>query len=110
MCPNCGKHEKFRINNREGGTALIVAIDACPGGFVVNVLLESEQQGDGPNAVLAPVGVQHLESHLVEMIAEQVDVTEYGASYDEWKNLAQLGKAGFFTCSPAEVLKTVRNA
>ena len=32
------------------------------------------------------------------------------ASYDEWKNLAQLGNAGFFTCRPAEVLKTVRNA
>jgi hypothetical protein len=91
-------------------TVLIVAVDSSPGGFVMNVLVEDGLNTNGVARVLAPIGWQQLEPHLAEVIAEYVDVSAHLSSYDEWKEQAQDGKAGYWRCSPAEVLTRVRKS
>ncbi|MFO0587438.1 MAG: hypothetical protein U0441_07860 [Polyangiaceae bacterium] len=91
-------------------TVLIVAVDSCPGGLVINALLEDGVKNTGVDRVLAPTGWQHLEPYLVELLDEGIDVSEHLASYNEWKQLAEDGKAGYFTSAPADVLSTLRNA
>ena len=90
-------------------SVLIVAVDSCPGGLVMNVLVEDGMKIKGVGRVLAPIGWQQLEPCLAELLGEDIDVSEHLASYNEWKQLAQDGKAGHFTCAPAAVLSTIRN-
>ena len=91
------------------GTALIVAVDRGPAGFVVNVVLEDGVATNGVRQVLAPVASSHLEGHLGEVLSEHVDVSEHLPSYLEWKEQAQEGKAGYWSCAPDQIIATVRN-
>jgi hypothetical protein len=91
-----------------GATVLIVAVDRGPSGFVLNVVLEDGREINGVRQVLAPIGWEHLEAHLGDVLSEGADIASHVDSYREWKELAQAGKAGYWTCSPEQVFITVR--
>jgi hypothetical protein len=97
-----------RCASPTGATALIVAVDRGPTGFVMNVLLEDGQDVNGVRRVLAPIGWECLEAHLGDVLTDRADVSPHLASYGEWKEMAQDGKAGYWTCSPELVLASVR--
>jgi hypothetical protein len=98
----------WRCLPQDGTTAIIVAVDRGPRGFVMNVVLEDGRDLNGVRRLLAPIGWEHLEAHLGEVLSEGADVSEHLGSYEEWKELAQKGKAGYFTCTPGQVLSTAR--
>ena len=97
-----------RCKSPAGSTALIVAVDSSPSGFVINVLLEDGQEVNGVRQVLAPIGWEHLKAHLGEVLSDGADITPHLDSYAEWKEMAQAGQAGCWTCSPEKVFTTVR--
>ncbi len=100
----------WRCLPQDGTTVVIVivAVDRGPMGFVMNVVLEDGRDINGVQRLLAPIGWEHLEAHLGEVLSEGADVSEHWGSYEEWKELAQKGKAGYFTCTPGQVLSTAR--
>jgi hypothetical protein len=97
-----------RCRSPTGATALIVAVDRGPSGFVMNVLLEDGQEVNGVRQVLAPIGWEHLEAHLGDVLSVSADIKPHLDSYAEWKEMAQAGQAGYWTCSPEQVLANVR--
>ena len=86
---------------------LIVAIDTALNGYVINVLIEDGQDINGVKSALAPLEWDVLKIQL-DKVVEERDVSEHIDSYEEWKEMAQEGKAGFWQCTPAEVLATIR--
>ncbi|MGK3983877.1 hypothetical protein WME99_12615 [Sorangium sp. So ce136] len=98
----------WRCVPQDGTTAVVVAVDQGPTGFAMNVILEDGRDINGVRRLLAPIGWEHLETHLDEVLSEGADVSEHRGSYEEWKELAQKGKAGYFTCTPGQVLSTAR--
>lgn len=110
MHPEVAVGQVRRCISPVGSTALIVAVDRAPSGFVMNVLLEDEKEVNGVRQVQAPIGWEHLEAHLGDVLSEGADVTPHLESYAEWKELAQGGRAGYWTCSPEQVFANVREA
>ena len=106
--PRISVGQLWRCASHDGETALIVAIDSCPGGLVVNVILEDGSETNGVRQLLAPIEWQHLDAHLGEVIGEHVDISTHLDSYLEWKESAQLGQAGYWTCAPGQIFATVR--
>lgn len=81
-------------------SCVVVALDACPGGVVVNLLLETPTQ-----RVLAPCALERVLPETLECVAEGVDVSEHLEDYQAWKALAQEGRAGHWSCDLAQVLE-----
>ena len=97
-----------RCTPPDGATAMIVAVDRGPSGFVMNVVLEDGRAVNGVREVLAPIGWEQLEAHIGEVLSDVADVSPHLASYAKWKEMAQAGKAGYWTCSPEQIVATVR--
>lgn len=97
-----------RCTSPDGATAMIVAVDRGPSGFVLNVVFKDGRDVNGVREVLAPIGWEQLETHIGEVLSDAADVSSYLGSYAEWKEMAQAGKAGYWTCSPEQILATVR--
>ena len=108
--PSVAVGQLRRCTSPPGATALIVAIDRYPHGFIMNVVLKDGQELNGVRQVLAPIDWEHLENHLGDVLSEGSDITSHLDSYSEWKDLAQAGKAGYWTISPEKVLATVRQS
>ncbi len=89
-------------------TILIIAIDSGPDGYVINVLIKDGQNINGVDRILAPVKWDILKPILNEVIDDQIDVSDHLESYLDWKEIAQEGKAGYWTCLPSEIMATIR--
>ena len=86
----------------------IIAIDSYPEGSVFNVVVEDGIDMNGVRRILAPIDSNYIEHLLSEKIRDHSEVTDDLISYDEWKGLAQQGKAGVWTTSPEQILSSVR--
>ena len=74
----------------------------------MNVVLSDGRDINGVRQVLAPIGWEHLRDHIGDVVSDGADVSPHLGSYAEWKEMAQDGKAGYWTCSPEQILARVR--
>ena len=86
----------------------IVAIDLYPEGSVFNVVVEDGIEMNGVRRLLAPIDAKFIEHVLTDKIRDHSEITDDLKSYDEWKELANQGKAGVWTIAPKQILFNVR--
>ena len=116
MIYNTLQHETLKVGDRWQVKAnpdakiksiTIVAVDGAPkDSCCVNIVIDRPDATDKCKAALVPMDYNKLKPSLIKVIERNVDVSEHIESYQNWKAVANQGKAGFWTLDIENIVKT----